>query len=71
MTESSVVGAATVAIPPEVRLRAGSATPVPLMNPISQPLPTTIASYQRRLSRENREELEKQREMLERAKRDR
>jgi hypothetical protein len=70
MAESSVVGAATVAIPPEARLRSETATGVPLTNPIDQPLPTSITSYQQRLSLENREELEKQRKILERAKRD-
>ncbi len=70
MAENNDGCVAVLPIPPEARLRSDRATSVPLINPLYQSLPTSIASYQRRLSRENREELEEQRELLDRAKRD-
>jgi hypothetical protein len=60
MAESSDVGAATVTIPPEIHLRQAG-IPVPITQNRNPPLPTSIASYNRRLSRESREEMEKTR----------
>jgi hypothetical protein len=70
MADSSVVGEATFTIPPQARLRSETGTPAPITANRNAPLPTSIASYNRRLSRESREELEKTRDVVERAKRD-
>jgi hypothetical protein len=70
MAESSDVGAATVAIPPAIHLRPEAGVPAPITHNRNLPLPTSIASYNRRLSRESREEMKKTREMLQRAERD-
>jgi hypothetical protein len=57
MVESSASGAPTITIPSEIQLRqAGASVPTNERNPH---LPTSIANYSRRLSKESLEELEK------------
>jgi hypothetical protein len=57
MAESSAGGAPTITIPSEIQLRQAG-VPVPT-DERKQPLPTSIANYSRRLSKENLEGLEK------------
>jgi hypothetical protein len=59
MAESSDVGAASVPIPLEQQLRADNAVPVPLMYDTRPASPSSILSYNRRLSRASQDELEK------------
>ncbi|KAE9369617.1 hypothetical protein N431DRAFT_345907, partial [Stipitochalara longipes BDJ] len=70
MVESSASGAPIVPIPPELLYRSESATGVNLMNTSHAPLPTSVSSYRRRLSKESREELKKQQPLVREAKRD-
>ncbi|KAN0101918.1 hypothetical protein V8E51_012428 [Hyaloscypha variabilis] len=70
MTESSAVGAPIVPIPSEILYRSETTPGVPLINPVPPPLPTSIASYQRRLSKDSLKQVEKQRALNREEKRD-
>ncbi len=59
MAESSLVGAATVPIYPDDRLRRENANPAPLMDATRPAPPSSKSSYSRRLSEAARGEIEK------------
>jgi hypothetical protein len=62
MAESSDVGAATVSIPRDCWLRADSATPAPMIDDTNPAPPSSIPSYNQRLSRSSQDEIQKVRE---------